>query len=64
MTKAQFDKKVKAALKTGEAKMPDGDTFVYHNVNDAVHSYYAVYDRAGNCVDTAYSPLDLFYLFA
>ena len=64
MTKNQFGKKVKVAMETGTANMPDGAQLVYHRESSRPsYSFFAVYDKNGNCVDTAYTPLNLYYLF-
>ena len=63
MTKKQFGKKVKAAMEAGSANMPDGAKLVYHKERTHYDSYFAVYDKNGNCADTAYTPLNLYYLF-
>lgn len=64
MTKNQFGKKVKVAMETGTANMPDGEQLVYHSdgPNDR-RAFFAVYDKNGNTVDTSYTPLNLYYLF-
>jgi hypothetical protein len=63
MTRLQFGKKIKAAMETGAASMPDGAQLIYHDDIYAYNRYFAVYDKYGNCVDTSYTPLNLYYLF-
>ena len=63
MTDKQFKKKVEEAIKTGVAIMPEGAQLVYHDGMFNGERYFAVYDNLGNCVDTSYSPINLYYLF-
>lgn len=63
MTKKQFRKYIEKAMKTGAAIMPDGTQLVYHDGMFNTERYFSVYDRYGNCVETNYSPVNLYYLF-
>lgn len=63
MTYKQFGKCVEKAMKTGAVIMPDGSQLVYHDGMFNTERYFSVYDRYGNCVETNYSSVFLYYLF-
>ena len=64
MTQKQFGKILDKAMKAGAAKMADGSQIVYHKTNDYKYgSYFAAYDKYGQCVDTAYKGFMLYYLY-
>lgn len=54
---------VREAIRTGAAIAPDGSQLIYHDGMFNTERYFAVYDVNGNCVETAYSSIDLYYLF-
>ena len=63
MTENMYRRYVSEAMRTGAAIMPDGAQLVYNGGMFNTERYFAVYDNYGNCVETSYSALDLFYLF-
>jgi hypothetical protein len=58
MTISEFKRKAKAARRTGSAAMPEGATLIYHGNGE-----WAVWDRYGQTVETAWSVEKLYYLF-
>lgn len=63
MTEKEFKRMVAKAMKAGAAIMPDGSQLIYRDGMFCTERYFAVYDVNGNCVETAYSSIDLYYLF-
>lgn len=63
MNYTKYKNMVNEAMRTGAAIAPDGTQLIYHDGMFCTERYFAVYDVNGNCVDVAYSSIDLYYLF-
>ena len=58
MTELQFKDKVEAARKTGRATMPNKTELIYNGPGS-----WAVHEKNGQTVDTAFSAQQLFYIY-
>lgn len=58
MTEKQFNKKAEAARKTGRAIMPDGSQLLYYGPGS-----WAVHEKDGQTVDTAFMAMQLYYIY-
>lgn len=63
MTRAQFQKKVEVAKKTGNAKLPNGCTLYFHGYWCGISQGFTIEAHDGNVIVFTYDPMreaDLF----
>lgn len=58
MTERQFKIKVEAARKTGRAAMPYDTELIYNGPG-----FWAVHEKGGQTVDTAFTANQLYYIY-
>lgn len=58
MSEKQFKEKAEAARKTGRAIMPDNTELIYNGPGS-----WAVHEKSGQTVDTAFIATQLYYIY-
>lgn len=58
MTERQFKAKAEAARKTGRAIMPNNTELIYYGPG-----FWAVHEKGGQTVDTAFTASQLYYIY-